>query len=163
MGKSGPNATLDLFFFLLSWPWVGEFVGFIIVLTCFPTQQNLENRKHPINTLSPKRGCSFHNGINSQVKLTPTQVLTVYITCKITYPQRTCFGVDFSRRRGESTRRAPRLWKNLDEIFPKAAIFGVRALLRHALKKIGSEICPRGCGVLSQVLRGSRRDVGTRL
>ena len=25
----------------------GEFVGFIIIFTCFPTQQNLVNRKHP--------------------------------------------------------------------------------------------------------------------
>ena len=25
----------------------GEFAGFIIILSCFPTQQNLVNRKHP--------------------------------------------------------------------------------------------------------------------
>ena len=31
----------------LGWPWVGEFVGFIILFICFPTQHNLVNRKHP--------------------------------------------------------------------------------------------------------------------
>ena len=35
---------LIYFFFGLGWPWVGEFVGFIICF--FPTQQNLVNRKH---------------------------------------------------------------------------------------------------------------------
>ena len=38
----------NLFFLRLGWPWVGEFVGFIITYTCFPTQHNLVNRKHPI-------------------------------------------------------------------------------------------------------------------
>ena len=31
MGKNGLNATLSLFFLGLGWPWVGEFVGFIII------------------------------------------------------------------------------------------------------------------------------------
>ena len=29
VGKRGPNATFDLFFLGLGWPWVGEFVGFV--------------------------------------------------------------------------------------------------------------------------------------
>ena len=33
----------NLIFLGLGWPWVGEFVGFVI-FTCFPTQQNLVNR-----------------------------------------------------------------------------------------------------------------------
>ena len=33
VGKSGPNATLKLFFLGLGWPWVGEFVGFVIMFT----------------------------------------------------------------------------------------------------------------------------------
>ena len=39
-GKSGPNATFNLIFLGLGWRWVGEFVGFIIIFTCFlnPTQ-----------------------------------------------------------------------------------------------------------------------------
>ena len=41
MGKSGPNPTFILFFLGLGWPWVGEFVGFIVL-------QNLVDRKHPI-------------------------------------------------------------------------------------------------------------------
>ena len=41
VGKSGPNATFDLFFLGLSWPWVGKFV-------CFKTRQNLVNLKNPI-------------------------------------------------------------------------------------------------------------------
>ena len=35
VGKSGPNATSNLIFLGLGWPWVGEFVGLIIILTCF--------------------------------------------------------------------------------------------------------------------------------
>ena len=34
------------FFIGLGWPWVGELIGFIIIFVCFPTQQNLVNRKH---------------------------------------------------------------------------------------------------------------------
>ena len=45
MGKSAQNATFKLFLGL-GWPWDGQFFGFII-FTCFPTQQNLVNRKHP--------------------------------------------------------------------------------------------------------------------
>ena len=45
-GKSGPNATVNLFFLGLSWPWVGEFVGFIIFI-CFPTQQNFGKSQTP--------------------------------------------------------------------------------------------------------------------
>ena len=42
MGKSGPNATFNLIFLGLGWPWVGEFDGFITITSiCFPTQQNL--------------------------------------------------------------------------------------------------------------------------
>ena len=47
MGKSGPNAAFNLIFPGLGWPWVGEFVGFIVIFICFPTQQNLVYRKHP--------------------------------------------------------------------------------------------------------------------
>ena len=36
------------FFLVLGWPWAGEFVAFIMTFRCFPTQQNLVNRKHPI-------------------------------------------------------------------------------------------------------------------
>ena len=47
MGKSGPNAALNVVFLGLGWPWVGEFVDFIlIVIYIFPTQQNLVNGKH---------------------------------------------------------------------------------------------------------------------
>ena len=50
VGKSGPIASFNLIFIRLGWPWVGEFVGFIIMFTCFPTLQNLVLRiylKHP--------------------------------------------------------------------------------------------------------------------
>ena len=35
-----PNATFDLIFLGLGWPWVGEFVGFIIIfhMLCKPTE-----------------------------------------------------------------------------------------------------------------------------
>ena len=46
VGKSGANATFNLVFLGLGWPWVGELVGFIVILICFPTQHNLVNRKH---------------------------------------------------------------------------------------------------------------------
>ena len=43
---------LYLFFFGLRWPWVGEFVSFIMVTLCFPTQHNLVYyRKHPTQPL----------------------------------------------------------------------------------------------------------------
>ena len=45
VGKSGPKATFNLVFLGLGWPWIGEFVGFIII-KCSPTQQKLVNRKH---------------------------------------------------------------------------------------------------------------------
>ena len=35
VGKSGPNAAFNLIFLGLGWPWVGEFVGFIILLCVF--------------------------------------------------------------------------------------------------------------------------------
>ena len=47
VGKSGRNDTFNLIFLGLGWPWVGEFDGFIKIFICFPTQQNLVNRKHP--------------------------------------------------------------------------------------------------------------------
>ena len=33
VGKNGPNATFNLFFLMLSWPWVGELVGSITIFT----------------------------------------------------------------------------------------------------------------------------------
>ena len=44
------------YFFGLGWPWVGEFVGFIILLIGFPTQQSLVNCEHP-TTVSAIRNC----------------------------------------------------------------------------------------------------------
>ena len=49
----------NLIFLALRWPWVREFVGFIRMHICFPTQQKKVIRKHPIN-------------INSIVGLVPT-------------------------------------------------------------------------------------------
>ena len=48
MGKSGPIATFNLFFIGLGWPWVGEFVGFIIIFTCFPTQHNFGKSQNTV-------------------------------------------------------------------------------------------------------------------
>ena len=47
VGKRCPIATFNLLFLGLGWPRFGEFVGFILIFICFPTQQNLVNRKHP--------------------------------------------------------------------------------------------------------------------
>ena len=52
MGKSGLNATFNLILVGLGWPWVGEFVGFMIIFVCFLTQQDLVYRKHPLKSLS---------------------------------------------------------------------------------------------------------------
>ena len=46
--KVAPNAAFHLIFLGLGCPWVGEFVGFILLLTCFPPQHDLVNRKHPL-------------------------------------------------------------------------------------------------------------------
>ena len=49
--KRGPNATFNLVFLGLGWPWVGEIRRFgKIIFPCFPTQQNLVNRKYPYVT-----------------------------------------------------------------------------------------------------------------
>ena len=47
VGTSGRNATFKLIFLGLGWPWVGGFVGFTILLICFPTQHNLVHCKPP--------------------------------------------------------------------------------------------------------------------
>ena len=41
LGKSGRSITFNLYFLGLGWPWVGEFVGFIVIFICSPTQQKL--------------------------------------------------------------------------------------------------------------------------
>ena len=41
-----PKCHFNLIFLGLGWPRVGEFVGFIIIFVCFPTQHNLVNYKH---------------------------------------------------------------------------------------------------------------------
>ena len=48
VGTSGRNATFKLIFLGLGWPWVGGFVGFIIIFICLATQHSLVYRKHPI-------------------------------------------------------------------------------------------------------------------
>ena len=40
LGKSGPNATFNLIFLGLGWPWVGNLVGFITTFICYPIQQD---------------------------------------------------------------------------------------------------------------------------
>ena len=47
VGKRGPDASFNPIFLGLGWPWVGEFVGFIVIFISFPTQQRFVNRKHP--------------------------------------------------------------------------------------------------------------------
>ena len=57
VGKSGPNATFCLVF--LGWVGLGlgSFVGFITMVICFPTQQNLVNRKQSrIGSIQRSRG-----------------------------------------------------------------------------------------------------------
>ena len=62
VGKSGPNATFDLILLGLGlgWPWVGDFVGFIIIFICFPTQHNLVISKHPSGCCC---GCGLGVGV----------------------------------------------------------------------------------------------------
>ena len=45
MGKSGPNATLNLFFLGLGWRWVGESVGFILLFMFFNPTEFGESQK----------------------------------------------------------------------------------------------------------------------
>ena len=47
VGKSGPNATFNLVFLGLGWPWVREFVGFIVTFILFPTQHNFGKSLSP--------------------------------------------------------------------------------------------------------------------
>ena len=62
MGKSGPNATFNLFFLGLGWPWVGEFVGFKKIFRCFPTQHTLVDRKHRNGWLGDDTLQQYYNG-----------------------------------------------------------------------------------------------------
>ena len=39
--KSCLNATFNLIFLVLGWPWVGDLVGFMTMFTCFPTEHIL--------------------------------------------------------------------------------------------------------------------------
>ena len=77
-GKKWPkfHVFFSSYFFLgLGWPWVGEFVGFIIVIS-FPTHHNLVNRMHP-NTRIPtkvildglKRNMSRGNSLSDELEL----------------------------------------------------------------------------------------------
>ena len=54
--KVAQMPLLTLIFLGLGWPWVGEFDGFILIFTCFPTQHNLVNRKHPVLSVVKKFG-----------------------------------------------------------------------------------------------------------
>ena len=57
----------DLFFLGLGRPWVAEFVGFVVILICFPTRHTLVNRQHPITAVtyqfyrSKTRSCAHLN------------------------------------------------------------------------------------------------------
>ena len=46
--KVAQMPLLTYFFLGFGWPWVGEFVGFVVIFICFPTRHNLVNRKHPV-------------------------------------------------------------------------------------------------------------------
>ena len=48
--KKWPNATFNLIFLWLGWPWVGEFVGFIIIFACFSNSTEFGTR-YIANTL----------------------------------------------------------------------------------------------------------------
>ena len=58
--KVARNAPFNLYFLGLGWPWVGEFIGFIIISSmCMPTQHNSVNRTHPSQKLQRLVGLSF--------------------------------------------------------------------------------------------------------
>ena len=40
VGKKWPKCHFKPNFSWVGWPWDGEFVGFIVIFACFPTQQN---------------------------------------------------------------------------------------------------------------------------
>ena len=66
MGTSGPNTALNLIFLGLCWPWVGEFVGFIVIVICFP------------NTLTTR--CTNGKFVRPRVFGVLSGVLPVYCT-----------------------------------------------------------------------------------
>ena len=64
--KVPPNSTFNLIILGLGWSWVGEFDGFIITFTSFPTQQNLLNRKNTLVTGNAySTGRSWQTGSNT--------------------------------------------------------------------------------------------------
>ena len=50
--KVAKMPLLTYFFLGLGWPWLGEFVGFIVILICFPSRHSLVNRKHRIQWMT---------------------------------------------------------------------------------------------------------------
>ena len=55
MGKGGPNATFNLMFLGLGWPWVGEFVGLMYSnIYIFSNPTELGKSQTPINHCTPK-------------------------------------------------------------------------------------------------------------
>ena len=83
VGKSGPNATFNLIFPGLGWPWVGEFDGFIIIFTCFPTIQNLVYRKQPY--LHSILGLDFYVNIPPQWHRRDMPILPPSVPNYLTY------------------------------------------------------------------------------
>ena len=69
MGKSGPNATFDIIFLGLGWPWVGEFVGFIIIFIwpgCVLVYRKTANMNVKINTDGAARRLSLPLSVRSR-------------------------------------------------------------------------------------------------
>ena len=81
--KVAEMPRLRLIFLGLSWPWVGEFVGFIIIFKCFSAQHNLVNRKHPGKTRLRFRRWVFprlRTSRQPETRLGPKTTLPVYRT-----------------------------------------------------------------------------------
>ena len=73
----------NLFVLGLGWPWVGEFVGFIIMfIRLFPNQHNLIYRNHPtartalISCFSSWYGCGFYGCCSSKKSSSPKRGAT---------------------------------------------------------------------------------------
>ena len=63
VGKSGPNATFNLFFLGLGWPYVGDFVGFIIIF--IQPNRTWKNPKRPSVNLLPTDHTTSHRDVDS--------------------------------------------------------------------------------------------------
>ena len=74
---------LTYFFLALGRPWVGEFDVFTVIFICFPTQQNLVYRKHPIYCISVLHAMPTIEGLGHSILIVVFYILRSSISTSV--------------------------------------------------------------------------------